>query len=103
MGRLIALVLGGFGLGAYFQSRRRRQPALDRAPALELKAKLAESRAAVLEADPARDDERQSDQPPASGPEQEAEPQPEPTLEGDLAARRRALHDQTRGAIDELS
>jgi len=96
---LIALVLGGFGLGAYIQSRRRRRPVLDRSPALELKAKLAESRTVAIEPEPATQGEREPE--PPREPQRESEPQP--TLEGDLAARRHALHEQARGAIDELS
>jgi hypothetical protein len=98
VGRLIALVLGGFGLGAYFQSRRRRHPALDHSPALELKAKLAESRTAIDPEPPAPVAPE-----PGREPEGEREPDAEPTLEDDLAARRRTLHEQARGAIDELS
>ena len=48
-------------------------------PADELKAKLAESRAA------------------------EGEPQVEPVLESDLEAHRREVHERARGAIDDLS
>ena len=36
MGRLIALLLGGFGLGAYLRRRKRRQPASEYSPADEL-------------------------------------------------------------------
>jgi hypothetical protein len=79
--RLVALVLGGFGLGAYIRSRRRRRPELEASPADELRSKLAESRAAELE-------------PPAPA---------EPTLEADLAERRRDVHERARGAIDDLS
>jgi hypothetical protein len=81
VGRLVALVLGGFGLGAYIRRRRRRRPELVPSPAEELRSKLAESRAAELE-------------PPAP---------PEPTLEADLAERRRDVHERARGAIDDLS
>ena len=82
MGRLLALLLGGFGLGAYLRRRRRRAAEPDYSPADELRSKLAESRA-----------------------EQEPEPQPaaEPTLESDLDERRREVHDRARGAIDDLS
>jgi hypothetical protein len=78
VGRLAALVLGGFGLGAYIRSRRRRRPELEDSPADELRSKLAESRAAEI--DP-----------------------PEPSLEADLDERRRDVHDRARGAIDDLS
>ena len=78
MKRLIALLVGSFGLGAYLRRRRRRfEP--EYSPADELKAKLAESRAA------------------------EGEPQAEPVLESDLEARRREVHERARGAIDDLS
>lgn len=77
--RLIALLLGGFGIVALI--RRRRKPAKPvYSPADELRSKLAESRA-----------------------EAGAEPAPEPVLEADLEARRREVHDRARGAIDELS
>jgi hypothetical protein len=82
VGRLVALVLGGFGLGAYIHRRRRiRRPELQASPADELRSKLAESRAAELE-------------PPTPA---------EPTLEADLAERRRDVHERARGAIDDLS
>ena len=75
----MALVLGGFGLGAYLRRRRRRRPELEPSPADELRSKLAESRAAELE------------------------PPPEPSLEADLDERRRDVHERARGAIDDLS
>ncbi len=75
MGRLIALILGGLGLGALIRRRRRRNAEPEYSPADELKAKLAESRAA----------------------------EEEPVLETDLEARRRDVHDRARGAIDDLS
>ena len=87
MGRLIALLLGGFGLGAYL--RRRRRPGLEPSPADELKAKLAESRATTPAAD--------------APVETEAVPEPEATLADDLEARRREVHERARGAIDDLS
>jgi hypothetical protein len=79
VGRLLALVLGGFGLGAYIRSRRRRRrPELEHSPADELRSKLAESRAGEIEP-------------------------PKPSLEADLDERRRDVHDRARGAIDDLS
>ena len=75
----MALVLGGFGLGAYLRRRRRRRPELEPSPADELRSKLAESLAAELE------------------------PPPEPSLEADLDERRRDVHERARGAIDDLS
>jgi hypothetical protein len=85
VGRLIALLLGGFGLGAYLRARRRKQAwTPEYSPADELRTKLAESRAQ-----------------PEAQPEPEGEP--EPTLESDLDARRQQVHDRARGAIDDLS
>ena len=75
---MIALLLGALGLGAFWRRRRRTHVEPDYSPAEELKAKLAESRAD----------------------EDEAE---KPLLETDLEARRREVHDQARGAIDDLS
>jgi hypothetical protein len=87
VGRLIALLAGGFGAFAFFRRRRRRGEAPEVSPAEELKAKLAESRAPEPEAEP----------------EVEPEPEAEPVLESDLQARRREVHERARGAIDELS
>ena len=72
---MIALLVGALGVGAFW--RRRNHDGPDYSPADELKAKLAESRN-----------------------EDEAE---KPVLETDLDARRREVHDQARGAIDDLS
>ena len=83
MGRLVALLLGGFGLGAYLRRRRRRRATPDFAPADELRSKLAESRSA--------------EEATAEG------PSPEHELETDLEARRREVHERARGAIDDLS
>ena len=90
MARLIALLLGGFGLGAYLRRRRNRELPPAFSPADELRSKLAESRAAEPPPEPA----------PAPEPEPELEPE---QLESDLAERRRAVHERARGAIDELS
>ena len=79
MGRLLALLLGGFGLGAYLRRRRRRTAELDHSPADELRTKLAESRTA------------------------EEAPAAERELETDLEERRREVHDRARGTIDDLS
>jgi hypothetical protein len=82
VGRLIALILGGFGLGAYLRSRRRTRLAqIEYSPADELRAKLAESRVPAIE----------------------AEPESEPGLETDLDERRQQVHERARGAIDDLS
>ena len=79
MGRLIALLLGGFGLGAYIRRRRRHAPEQpEYSPADELKAKLAETRA------------------------QAEEPEPEPEAPR-LDDRRAEVHERARRAIDDLS
>ena len=79
MGRLIALLLGGFGLGTYLRRRRRRQAEPEYSPAHELRSKLAETRTA-----------------------EEPAP-PEQGLETELEERRREVHERARGAIDDLS
>ena len=76
---LLALVLGSFGLGAWLARRRRKgAEALDGSPADELRARLAETRAA------------------------EPEPKPEPDSPADPEARRRDLHERARASLDEL-
>jgi len=77
VGRLIALLLGGFGLGAYLR-RRRRHSEPEYSPADELRSKLAETRTAE-------------------------EPEPEQGPETELEERRREVHERARGAIDDLS
>jgi hypothetical protein len=90
--RLIALLVGGFGLGAYLR-RRRGQGALPAySPAAELRAKLDETRTPAPGATPE-----------TPAPVTEADAEPAPTLESDLDARRREVHDRARGAIDDLS
>jgi hypothetical protein len=90
--RLLALLLGGFGLGAYLGRRRRREPArVERSPAEELRARLAEARARPDEPEHAAAEDAAA---PPSAPEPEA-----PALD----ARRAAVHDRARRAIDELS
>jgi hypothetical protein len=74
---VFAILLGALGAGAFWR-RRRNHAEPDYSPAEELKAKLAESR----------------------GDEDEAD---KPVLETDLDARRREVHHQARGAIDDLS
>ena len=81
MGRLLALLVGGFGLGAYLRSRRRRLPELHYSPADELRSKLAESRGT---------------EEPAPGPVEES-------LGSDLERRRREVHERARGTMDDLS
>ena len=75
MGRIAALLLGAAGIFAFW--RRRRRPEPEASPAEELREKLAETRA--------------------------AEAEPEATVESDLEARRREVHERARGAIDDLS
>jgi hypothetical protein len=74
----------GFAMGLAWLFRWRRKPAAAQTPAAdpaeELKRKLAESRTAEPEPEPARDEE--------------------PTAP--LEARRRAVHDRARAAIDEM-
>jgi hypothetical protein len=78
----VALVAGGLGAGAFWRRLRSRSAARELAadPAAELRAKLAESKA-------------------ASG---AAAPQPPEAPELDPASRRRAIHERARGSIDEL-
>jgi len=83
VGRLVALLLGGFGLGAYLRRRRRRRTEPEYSPADELRSKLAESRTA--------------EEAPAE------QPAPEHGLETELEERRREVHERARGAIDDLS
>jgi hypothetical protein len=87
-------VLGGLGLGAYVTRRRRRQAA-EIEPADELKAALAQSRAA--EAETVSPTARET--PPDAAPPEEQEQPATP----DLAERRREVHERARAAIDELS
>jgi hypothetical protein len=83
--RLAAVFVGGLGFGALLRRRRRTAPAAVPADtdtlAEELRAKLAESRAATEE--PAADEAVA----------------PEPS---DLDSRRRDVHDRARQALDEL-
>jgi hypothetical protein len=81
--------------------RRRRESEPDVDPAAELRAKLEESRAAD-DRDEFESGETPVDRadPDASGP---APPAPEPVDEADPEARRRAVHEQARARIDELS
>lgn len=75
MKRLFALLLGGLGLRALL--RRHSEPALESSPAADLRAKLAETRAAP-------------------------EPEPERAPETDPDARRADVHARARQAIDDL-
>jgi hypothetical protein len=85
VGRLIALLLGGFGLVAYLRRRRQRSER-EYSPADELRSKLAESRESDETPEPAA-----------------ATPTAEPNLETELEERRREVHERARGAIDDLS
>ena len=80
MKRLVAWLAGlAGGILAYRKFRRKPEPAPPVAPAEELRAKLAEARAAA---------------PPAEPEQAAAEP--------DVDERRRAVHEQGRQAIDEM-
>jgi len=85
----VALIAGGLGAGAFWRRLRRRTAAHELAadPAAELRAKLAESKAASSATDWATAPQ------PARAPEA-------PAL--DPASRRRAIHERARGSIDEL-
>jgi hypothetical protein len=81
MRRWIAVAAGLFGLVAYLRRRRGASQA-EVEPADELRAKLAESRAAAE---------------PESAPQDESEPR-----EDAVGERRQDVHDRARAAIDEL-
>jgi hypothetical protein len=86
MKRFLAVVAGGLGLTALIRRLRRRPAAPEPSPADELRAKLAEARSIS--------DERELDE----GGETPVDAAPDP----DPAARRQAVHDQARRALDEL-
>jgi hypothetical protein len=87
MKRFLALLVGGLGFGAFARRRRKAPPAeLGPDPAVELRAKLAESKTAVSEPEPVT---------PAVPAEVEESPL-------DPQARRRDVHERARGAIDDL-
>ena len=75
MKRLIALILGGLGLGALLKRRRAARPASAGAPADELRAKLAETR---------------------------VEPEPAPTEPMGVDERRADVHATARQALEDL-
>ena len=98
MKRLLALFAGGFGLRALAR-RRHRDPGAELGPdpALELRAKLAESKAAA------------SPEPEQSGSAEDSKPEDATPDDGadvaspfDPQARRRDVHERARDAIDEL-
>lgn len=93
MKRLLALVVGAFGLRAYLRRRRRAAE-----PADELREKLAAQRSTAAETSPASLEEP----PPPPTPAEEPTPAKEPAA-GDVAARRADLHARARQKIDELS
>lgn len=77
--------------------RRRRESAPD--PAAELRAKLEESRSVADE----RDEFEAGETPVDQADPDAAQVAPSPVDEADPEARRRAVHEQTRARIDELS
>jgi hypothetical protein len=89
-------VASGFGVGAWWRRKQRRASAgglpyesgLASDPAAELRAKLAESKPAPVEAE---------------APAGEAAPEPDLSSPSDPEKRRRALHEQARASIDELN
>ena len=87
MKRLLAVFLGGLGAGAFWRRKRRDAPLeLGHDPAAELRARLAESKAAADEEPP--DDE----QPIAAAERSPLDPD----------SRRRDVHERARAAADEL-
>ena len=88
----MALLAGGLGLGA-FARRRHREPVAELGPdpALELRAKLAESKAAAGSEAAPQDTELA-----------ETEAGDDVASPVDPQTRRRDLHERARGAIDEL-
>jgi len=84
--RFLAVVAGAIGLTALIRRLRRTPPVPEPSPADELRAKLAEARSIA--------DERDIDQ----GGETTVDAAPDP----DPAARRQALHEEARRALDEL-
>lgn len=80
MKRLLALILGAFGLRALL--RRREPAALGPSPADDLRAKLDETRAEPVQVS--------------------ADAEPEPEAEPPAGDRRADVHARARAAIDEL-
>jgi hypothetical protein len=87
--RLLAGLVGGFGLGALFRRRRRRASQAGLSPAEELRTKLAaaEARVESVEQEPAREE---------TAPD-------EPVPADELEARRRDVHERARQSLDELA
>ena len=88
MKRLYAWLAGIVGGAAVYRAFRRHPPVVQPDPAEELKAKLAEARAAG--------DDREEFE--AGETPVDAAPDPDP----DVAARRRSVHERARTAIDEM-
>jgi hypothetical protein len=88
--RLLAVLLGGFGLRAVLRRRRRRAEL--ESPAEQLRTKLAESRSAAPTAEALVDAEEAV----LTGPEPAEEPP------ADVDERRASVHEQARRAMDEL-
>ena len=102
MKRLVALILGGLGLGALL---RRRQAASSPSPAEDLRARLAESRAtAEAQVEDAAEPALPVDQAPDLQTAPAAEEAPAPVQEDapDVDARRAEVHARAREALDEL-
>ena len=95
MKRLLALVAGGLGLRALL--RRRSRPALSPSPAEDLRAKLAQTKAA--EPEPVAVAAAQ----PEPAPEPEPEPAPDAGQRETVDDRRADVHAKARQAIDDLS
>lgn len=83
-----------------FRWLRRRRESAPPDPAAELRAKLEESRSVADERDEFEAGETPVDQ---ADPDAGAQVAPPPVDEADPEARRRAVHEQTRARIDELS
>jgi hypothetical protein len=95
--RLLALIVGAFGLRAFLRHRRQ-----SKEPADELREKLAAQRSPAAETAPAPPSEPVAE--PVAAPE--PEPEPEPAAESpadDVDARRADVHARARRKIDELS
>jgi len=86
--RLYAWLAGLAGGAAVYRAFRRQPPVVEPDPADELKAKLAEARAAGDDRDEFEAGETPVDQ----------APDPDP----DVDARRRSVHERARTAIDEM-
>ena len=86
MKRLYAWLAGFVGGAAVYRAFRRQPPVVERDPAEELKARLAEARAAGDDREEFEAGETPVDQAP----------------DPDVDARRRSVHERARTAIDEM-